>query len=259
MTTHTVPPESLSKELAELMEVLIAGVKAGEPPDLERLVREHPEHAEELRRLLPAVLILADLSRPESEGGDPAVEGVPLGELGDFWILREVGRGGMGVVYEAEQRSLRRRVALKILPYAAALEPRQLRRFHNEAQAAACLHHTSIVPVYYVGCERGIHFYAMQFIEGQSLAAVIRELRRQAGMEEAVAEREAPAGGSAEADPTTAYTPAVAAGVPAAETVVQPAAALATERSICGVGYFRTVARLGVQAAEALEHVHQQG
>ena len=83
----------------------------------------------------------------------------------------------MGVVYEAEQISLGRRVALKVLPFAAALDPRQLQRFKNEAQAAACLHHTNIVPVYGVGCERGVHYYAMQFIEGQTLAAIIEDLR----------------------------------------------------------------------------------
>ena len=98
--------------------------------------------------------------------------------LGDFRIVREVGRGGMGVVYEAEQISLRRRVALKVLPFAATMDPRQLQRFQNEAHAAAQLHHTNIVPVHYVGCERGVHFYAMQFIEGHTLASVIAELRR---------------------------------------------------------------------------------
>src|SRR5207302_5972276 len=94
-------------------------------------------------------------------------------------IVREIGRGGMGVVYEAIQLSLGRRVALKVLPFAAALEPRHLQRFKNEAQAAAHLHHTNIVPVYAVGCERGIHFYAMQLIEGQNLAALIGALRSQ--------------------------------------------------------------------------------
>ena len=83
----------------------------------------------------------------------------------------------MGVVYEAEQISLGRRVALKVLPFAAALDARQLQRFKNEAQAAACLHHTNIVPVFGVGCERGVHYYAMQYIEGQTLAAIIRNLR----------------------------------------------------------------------------------
>ena len=91
-------------------------------------------------------------------------------QIGDFRLLRELGRGGMGIVYEAEQVSLDRRVALKVLPFAAILDDRQLARFKTEAQAAARLHHPNIVPVYSVGCEHGIHFYAMQYINGQSLA-----------------------------------------------------------------------------------------
>src|SRR5216683_2275302 len=89
-----------------------------------------------------------------------------------------IGRGGMGVVYEAIQLSLGRRVALKVLPLAGALDARQLQRFKNEAHAAAHLQHQNIVPVYFVGCERGVHFYAMQFVEGQTLAALIQELRQ---------------------------------------------------------------------------------
>src|SRR6202040_4260144 len=84
-----------------------------------------------------------------------------LGRFGDFRLIREVGRGGMGVVYEAEQISLGRRVALKVLPFAATMDPRHLQRFQNEARAAASLHHEHIVPVHAVGCERGVHFYAM--------------------------------------------------------------------------------------------------
>src|SRR4029077_5754044 len=92
-----------------------------------------------------------------------------------------IGRGGMGVVYEAQQLSLDRRVALKVLPTAAALDSKQLQRFQLEAQAAACLHHTNIVPVHAVGCERGVPFYAMQYIEGRSLAQLVAELRRRRG------------------------------------------------------------------------------
>src|SRR5262245_42921719 len=76
------------------------------------------------------------------------------GTLGDFRLVREIGRGGMGIVYEAEQISLKRRVALKVLPFAAVLDNRQLQRFKTEAMAAARLHHQHIVPVYQVGCER---------------------------------------------------------------------------------------------------------
>ena len=101
----------------------------------------------------------------------PPIESAVGTRLGDYRIVRMIGRGGMGIVYEAEQVSLRRRVALKVLPFAAALDPQQLQRFQIEAQAAAQLHHTNIVPVYSVGCERGVHYYAMQFIEGQTLAS----------------------------------------------------------------------------------------
>jgi serine/threonine protein kinase len=83
-------------------------------------------------------------------------------------------------------------VAVKVLPFAGALDPRQLQRFKNEAQAAAKLHHEHIVPVYFVGCERGVHFYAMQYIEGQSLAAVIAEMRRLAGRGPADPQRTGP-------------------------------------------------------------------
>jgi eukaryotic-like serine/threonine-protein kinase len=146
--------------LAEVVEEFTNRLQAGESVDVESYLRRHPEHAERLRQLLPALELLADLGRSSSVGSDVAVDGVS-GLLGDFRILREVGRGGMGVVYEAEQVSLRRRVALKVLPFAATMDPRHLQRFHNEAQAAACLHHTNIVPVFFVGCERGVHFYAM--------------------------------------------------------------------------------------------------
>src|SRR5690349_11234597 len=103
---------------------------------------------------------------PPRPVGDPG----PDRTLGDFRIVCEIGRGGMGIVYEAEQISLGRRVALKVLPFAATLDPRQLQRFKNEAHAAAQLHHANIVPVYGLGCERGVHYYAMQYIEGQTLA-----------------------------------------------------------------------------------------
>src|SRR5206468_9031325 len=135
---------------------------------------------------LPAIEMMADLGRSVARGEavsarrDLAAE---LGTLGDFRLIREVGRGGMGVVYEAEQISLRRRVALKILPFASAMDPRQLQRFQVEAQAAACLHHTHIVPVHAVGTERGVSYYAMQYIEGRNLAEVIRELRQLDGLD----------------------------------------------------------------------------
>src|SRR5437899_6037756 len=150
------------------------------------------QYAVQLRELLPALQALAGVSeksaevvsniaRSASKGAEWPTDNTEtpnaVGVLGDYRLLREIGRGGMGVVYEADQISLRRRVALKVLPFAAALDGRQLQRFNTEAQAAAQLHHSNIVPVFAVGCEQGVHYYAMQFIEGQTLAQLIRDLR----------------------------------------------------------------------------------
>ena len=181
------PVRTTDPSLAELIEELSAKFDAGERVELQTYLDCHPGHAAELRRLFPALKLLADFSR-SGTANVPLQESdaePPTGEpLGDFRLIREVGRGGMGVVYEAEQISLGRQVALKILPFAGTLDPRQLQRFRNEAHAAAHLHHTNIVPVYFVGCERGVHYYAMQFIEGQTLADLIRELRETQGQDE---------------------------------------------------------------------------
>ena len=165
--------------------------------------------------------------------------------LGDFRILREVGCGGMGVVYEAEQLTLHRRVALKVLPFAAVLDPKHLQRFNNEAIAAASLKHPNIVGVYAVGCERGVHFYAMEYVDGQTLGQLIDELRQDAGLGEHKSYgpgADHRAGKSAPSD---------TAGVAQAE--VSTIGAPGTRE------FFRRVAEWGIQAAEGLEHAHQLG
>ncbi len=254
---------SPSSILADLIDQVTAQIQAGEPIDWDGLVREHPEQANELRRLRPALAVLDELSRSGSSGVAVAPGGADdsvAGTLGDFRIVREIGRGGMGVVYEAEQISLRRRVALKVLPLAATMDPRHLQRFHNEAQAAACLHHGHIVPVFYVGCERGVHFYAMQLIEGQTLAAVIRELRREQNEPEALAtgKRRAPKAVAARAGEDVPPTvPHLHPPAPTAETLAR--ASLSTEGPLRGREYYRKVAELGVQAAEALDYAHERG
>ena len=164
----------------------LALVEAGKRPDRLAFGARYPQIADALADCLAGLdfvqAAVPELSDPGAErvGGPVASEGAPaVGMLGEFRIIREIGRGGMGIVYEAEQLSLGRRVALKVLPFAATLDAKQLQRFKNEAQAAAHLQHQNIVPVHSVGCERGVHFYAMQFIEGQSLAQVIADLRLQ--------------------------------------------------------------------------------
>jgi serine/threonine protein kinase/Flp pilus assembly protein TadD len=161
----------------------------------------------------------------------------------------------MGVVYEAIQVSLSRRVALKVLPFMATLDARQLQRFKNEAHAAAHLHHQHIVPVYAVGVERGVHYYAMQYIEGQTLATAIEALRR--SMEPQLESEPQPLGsGNPQGQAPNACAP-LPSGRDSDPT--SRIAGLATERSTQSRAYFEMVARLGVQAAEALEHAHQLG
>ncbi len=95
----------------------------------------------------------------------------PLGRLGDSELLREIGRGGMGVVYEARQVSLNRLVALKVLPPGLGLTEQAVKRFEREAQAAAKLHHTNIVPVHAIGQADGSHFYAMELTRSRAAAS----------------------------------------------------------------------------------------
>ncbi|MFO0807263.1 MAG: protein kinase [Gemmataceae bacterium] len=154
-------------------------LQAGDRPDRAAFLVRHADIADALARCLDGLELVhaagRDLSGSAGEmAGDALLDGSPLG---DFRLIRELGRGGMGIVYEAEQLSLGRSVALKVLPYAATMDARQLQRFKNEARAAASLHHENIVPVHGVGCDRGVHFYAMQLIDGRSLAAVIDDLR----------------------------------------------------------------------------------
>lgn len=233
-------PSVTSASLADLLDELAGRLQAGEPIDLEACLVAYPQHADQLRELLPAMRLLMQFKSSAAAGhaAMPVIDEAPA-TLGDYRLLREVGRGGMGIVYEAQQLSLKRRVAVKVLPFPATLDPKRLQRFHNEAQAAAQLHHTHIVPVYAVSQAHGFHYYAMQFIDGQTLAAAVDELRHT----KARMHSDSHADGSAVSS--------------AAETV--PTVGLSTLRSTPTREFFRTVAQLGIQAAEALAHAHELG
>jgi tetratricopeptide (TPR) repeat protein len=219
-----------------------AAWEAGPRPDRQAFLAGHLDIAAVLAQCLDGLEFVhsAAPQLSQSSQGQPSAavaEIQPEGPLGDFRIVREIGRGGMAVVYEAMQISLGRRVALKVLPFASTLDARQLQRFKNEAQAAAGLHHTNIVPVFATGCERGVHYYAMQFIDGQTVAALISGLR---------------------AGPTT--SPVSPADEPTGPDLPTPPVAVAsTQPTVREPAFFRMVATLGIQAAEALEHAHQLG
>src|SRR5207244_6876967 len=126
---------------------------------------------DDLRELFPAMVEIEQVKEDHQQAATPtaAPPAPTLQQLGDFRILREVGKGGMGVVYEAEQVSLGRHVALKVLPKTLLLDAKAKRRFEREAKSAAKLHHTNIVPVFGVGEQDGMPFYVMQFIQGLGL------------------------------------------------------------------------------------------
>ncbi len=148
---------------------------AASVPSLKEYTDRYPELADDIRELFPAMVKVEQaegVRQGEERGRDRdsrARESALSRQIGDYRILREIGRGGMGVVYEAEQISLGRRVALKVLPRQVSGDRMIQERFRREARAAARLHHTNIVPVFEVGQDGDVRFYAMQFIQGQGL------------------------------------------------------------------------------------------
>ncbi|HPM83818.1 MAG TPA: serine/threonine-protein kinase, partial [Candidatus Anammoximicrobium sp.] len=239
------------ERLTDILDEYLSALETGVPLDVKKLLEQHPDLAEPLTMYLNRLEELHDVAAgfggPSQRSGtpaDPPADGEQ--RLGDFVLLREVGRGGMGVVYEARQLSLGRRVALKVLPFAAVLDSRQIARFKNEAQAAAQLLHPNIVPVFAVGVERGVHYYAMQFIDGQPLDRAIVELRRKWRI------------ACDELSPGNAETPA---GDRSPSQLAAPATcrSFLMKKSRNRQQYFRTVARLGIQAAEALHAAHEYG
>jgi serine/threonine protein kinase len=283
--TEGLPANSQAEDprLLKAVEEYMAALEAGRRPNRHEFLKRYPDIATELGACLDGLAFVHSAAAqmhgepPQEPGGvEPgAGDAAPGRPLGDFQLLREIGRGGMGVVYEAVQLSLGRRVAVKILPFAAALDTRHLQRFKNEAQAAAQLHHTNIVPVYGVGCERSVHYYAMQLIDGQSLADVIRDLRaggpgapmpsrlRAAAavsddLEATVAWR--PPSGRSKAD-TTSSDPLVLRGTGTSKPigVADSSKTLSVLRTSKRTEFYRAVARLGRQAAEALDYAHQMG
>ena len=218
----------IEEQLADVFDRYSSALDAGDHDAAEAVLAEYPAIADQYRAPFQGLYLLSNAAR-KTEFDAPRDEPVHQGRLGDFEIEFELGRGGMGIVYSATQISLRRRVALKVLPFAAVLDPRQVTRFRNEAQAAASLHHANIVPVYGVGCERGVHYYSMQLIEGQSLEQFVDEFRK-----------------NTKNDDGTARGP-TAAGAPS--TIV----------SIQSRNYVRNIIEIGAQAATAIDFAHQQG
>jgi serine/threonine protein kinase/Flp pilus assembly protein TadD len=205
--------------LAAILDEYLAGLECGKETSPEQLFADHPDYEPFLKRCLSGLNLFhkgvaQDCWAETLPMGSGLVPAGPGRMIGEFRIDREIARGGMGVVYEAVQTSLQRRVALKVLPFSSTHDAKHIARFKNEAQAAAQLRHPNIVPVYAIGEHNGIHFYAMQLIVGSSLTALLEQHR------------------------TNDHTQTSAQGI---------------------LDHVRVVARMGVQAAEALHAAHELG
>jgi serine/threonine protein kinase len=267
----------VTQALDELRHALDAGTKI----DRAELLSKYHDVAEPLAECLESLDLIDDLAPqmaavvdsdlPDMERSDDDVRFPAC--LGDYRLIRQIGGGGMGIVFEAEWISLHRRVALKMLPFAATLDKKYRQRFKNEARIAAMLDHPNIVAVHAVGVEHGVQYYAMQFIEGKSLAETIDELRR---LKKAAT--------SAARGSQHSGEPALAGGVtPESRRQTSDASAtiretLTEEQNCCPIetmrpledlistndpsgkrAYIRTVAEYGLQIARALAYAHEEG
>ena len=205
-------PSSGRDPLGPVPESFLARFRKGERPSLTEYSGRYPALADEIRELFPALVEIEQLGSvggaaapaaaskagsgaPRPAQGDASVTdtynaaawpaavpcntaGIFPERLGDYRILRVIGEGGMGVVYEAVRESLKSRVALKVMHPGFRASPGYLRRFHNEARSAAQLHHTNIVSVFDYGEHDGICYYAMQYIAGHGLDEILADVRR---------------------------------------------------------------------------------
>ncbi len=236
--------------------------RRGEQPNVEEYVARYPRLAEEIRETLPVLKKLRDLTPalPSAEASE-VMESIPE-RIGDYRILGELGRGGMGVVYHAVQESLDRTVALKVLPGSALLNRRSRERFQREALIAARLHHTNIVPVFGTGEADGVHYYAMQYIEGDSLDRIVLALQElEPDLDSAGRCQITPVEDSGRLVETTER---LLKGHLTPEDDVKGDASVALSSALSSSnsavsGYPACVARIGIQIAQALAYAHAHG
>lgn len=264
----------------DLAEQYADAIQDGNRPSISSYAVDHPEFADQIRRLFPVIEMM------ESKGGaidDFSEEGLleaelkqlqstpPLRQLGDYRIVREIGRGGMGIVFEAQQESLGRKVALKLLPRSSQFDQRRQTRFENEARASAMLHHTNIVPIFGVGAQDETSYFVMQYIDGQPLNVVLHEIAKQRSEAsknvnpENIA-TESPTStiahslssaedwGAVDEPPTTTTSTEVNANTSDVSSIVQNSSSGASSENV----YWRNTAKLGVQVADALNHAHSK-
>lgn len=238
-------PEKPADGLEDLDQILAAftvQVRGGVSPSVEEVARRHPRFADELRELLPVIASMEQWKRwREVPGPNGDLDLGQITELGDCEILQEVGRGGMGVVFEARERRMGRRVAVKVLLKKALQGADWRERFQREARIVAQLQHANIVPVYRYGEERGYCYYVMPLVDGVSLSQVIATLKKH---------------GSIQADAIRRFKQSgdgiPVGGDPQAPDLVHTGGRL--KKNAWG-----PIVRIALQMTKALRYAHEQG
>ena len=260
--SRQMPDDYIDDPLDTAAESFLARLRNGETPSLSEYVSRYPDLADEIRDLFPMLAIVERVGNGLTDGDGVKSPYAPK-QVGDYRIVGEIGRGGMGVVFEAHQTKLGRRVALKVLPEHDAKDTKRLLRFQREARAAARLHHTNIVPVYEVGVDGGVSFYSMQFIEGESLSSVWSQMHRTSESQAMATTRSQTAeeaGDDLAASETRAYPERAARpDCDASETTSKVQSLVDTVIAAPRLQYFHNMTRVAAQVVEALAYAHSKG
>lgn len=243
-----------TKTLEDIVAQFTDEIRSGEHPDVQQYVNRYPSHADELSDLLSSVAMIEGLKNysPNSSVPDQRFIEFDVPEfLGEYRIVGEIGRGGMGIVFEAVHETLGRRVAIKVMTAGLISNTKHLERFHREAVSAASLHHTNIASVFGAGEDNGLHFYVMEFIDGQSISQILRG--EAFGDDETVCFQNTP-------QHTPQHTPQSAINLSAREIESDPSRdeLIIGRQKVSTGNRYKWVADTGQQIADALAYAHEK-
>ncbi|MEM9413547.1 MAG: serine/threonine-protein kinase, partial [Planctomycetota bacterium] len=274
--------ENNDELLEQVTEEFTNRTRKGEVPSIEEYATRYPEIADRIEEILPSIAMMERLGQQQHSELKTAQHlagknAFPVEKLGDYRILREIGRGGMGIVLEAIQESLGRLVAVKVLSKQAMLDRKHIARFGREAKTASKLHHSNIVPVFGVGQNEGYHYYVMQRIEGVGLDRLIKQMHTCLSQDhydfaaaptcfsfvDEIFQTPCPTDQNASTpmdfgpqDDTLADWGHLDSRSAQSKEVLEKSGCLSR---MLGPSHFREVAEIGSQVSKALQYAHQQG